>query len=294
MVVGGKELGPVEPEGKPRRVCVVTSVIGRRGEDDAAMPELARLFAGDGDDVTLVWVPGPDAPSSEVVATHRGELEAASIRLQVLDRSDQLLPWLATPESRSAALLHYLERSGHDLVYAPLEGGLPYFTLLAAETAAFAAPPIVAVAHAPSEWADEADKAFMDSTEAIAVAHMEKYCAEMADSTVCASAALRKWMLSRGWKVRKATVAPLLRDPRDAAGARTPIARKSASELVVLAGWRVRDGLTLLCDALDTLAPTAPEGLTVTAFGPFGRIMGEHSGGLLLRRAERWPFKLNL
>ncbi|TIT26771.1 MAG: glycosyltransferase family 4 protein [Mesorhizobium sp.] len=213
MVVGGKELGPVEPEGKPRRVCVVTSVIGRRGEDDAAMPELARLFAGDGDDVTLVWVPGPDAPSSEVVATHRGELEAASIRLQVLDRSDQLLPWLATPESRSAALLHYLERSGHDLVYAPLEGGLPYFTLLAAETAAFAAPPIVAVAHAPSEWADEADKAFMDSTEAIAVAHMEKYCAEMADSTVCASAALRKWMLSRGWKVRKATVAPLLRDP---------------------------------------------------------------------------------
>ncbi|WP_189414064.1 hypothetical protein, partial [Mesorhizobium sp. M00.F.Ca.ET.217.01.1.1] len=89
MVVGGKELGPVEPEGKPRRVCVVTSVIGRRGEDDAAMPELARLFAGDGDDVTLVWVPGPDAPSSEVVATHRGELEAASIRLQVLDRSDQ-------------------------------------------------------------------------------------------------------------------------------------------------------------------------------------------------------------
>ncbi|WP_189555027.1 glycosyltransferase, partial [Mesorhizobium sp. M1C.F.Ca.ET.204.01.1.1] len=63
---------------------------------------------------------------------------------------------------------------------------------------------------------------------------------------------------------------------------------------VVLAGWRVRDGLTLLCDALDTLAPTAPEGLTVTAFGPFGRIMGEHSGGLLLRRAERWPFKLNL
>ncbi|MET3520384.1 DUF6212 domain-containing protein [Mesorhizobium abyssinicae] len=294
MVVGGKELGPVEPGGKPRRVCVVTSVIGRRGEDDAAMPALARLFAGDGDDVTLVWVPGPDAPSSEVVATHRGELQAASIRLQVLDRSDQLLPWLATPESRSAAVLHYLERSGHDLVYAPIEGGLPYFTLLAAETAAFVAPPIVVVAHAPSEWADEADKAFIDSTEAIAVAHMEKYTAEMADSTICASAALRKWMLSRGWKVRKATVAPLLRDPRDAAGARTPIARNSASELVVLAGWRVRDGLTLLCDALDILAPTAPEGLTVTAFGPFGRIMGEHSGGLLLRRAERWPFKLNL
>ncbi|MBA1142212.1 DUF6212 domain-containing protein [Mesorhizobium neociceri] len=260
------------------------------------MVELARLFAEDGDDVTLLWVPGRDAASlGEEAARHR-DLESASVRLEILDKSDQLLPSLATPESRSAAVLHYLERSGHDLVYAPLEGGLPYYTLLAVETAAFAAPPIVVVAHAPEEWEHEADKAFMDSTEAIAVAYMEKYCAEMANRTICVSAALRQWMLSKGWKVKKAIVTPMLplQDRLGPAGARPSIATRSARELAVLAGWRFRDGLTLLCDALDIIAPTAPKELTVTAFGPFGKIMGEHSGGLLLRRAEQWPFKLNL
>ncbi len=285
--------GGRQSEGKPRRVCVVTNAIDH-GDEDGAMVELARLFAEEGDDVTLLWVPGRNAPA-EVAARHR-ELEAASVRLEVLDKSDQLLPSLTTPESRSAAVLHYLERSGHDLVYAPLEGGLPYYTLLAVETAAFAAPPIVVVAHAPEEWEHEADKAFMDSTEAIAVAYMEKYCAEMANRTICASAALRQWMLSKGWKVKKAIVTPMLplQDRLGPAGARPSIVAGSARELAVLAGWRFRDGLTLLCDALDIIAPTAPKGLTVTAFGPFGKIMGEHSGGLLLRRAERWPFKLNL
>lgn len=292
MAVGGTERRPSK-ESKPRRVCVVTNAIDHGGED-AAMAELARLFAEDGDDVTLLWVPGRNAPAEEA-ARHR-DLEAASVRLEILDKSDQLLPSLTTPESRSAAVLHYLERSGHDLVYAPLEGGLPYYTLLAVETAAFAAPPIVVVAHAPEEWEHEADKAFMDSTEAIAVAYMEKYCAEMANRTICASAALRMWMLSKGWKVKKAIVTPLLplQDRLGRAGARPSVVTTSARELAVLAGWRFRDGLTLLCDALDIIAPTAPEGLAVTAFGPFGKIMGEHSGGLLLRRAELWPFKLNL
>lgn len=295
MAVGGKAQTPSKSEGKPRRVCVVTNVIDQGGED-ATMVELARLFAKDGDDVTLLWVPGRDAASLEEEAAHHRDLEAASVRLEILDKSDQLLPSLATPESRSAAVLHYLERSGHDLVYAPLEGGLPYYTLLAVETAAFAAPPIVVVAHAPGEWEHEADKAFMGSTKAVAVAYMEKYCAEMANRTICVSAALRRWMLSKGWKVKKAIVTPmlLLQHRLGPAGVRPSTATRSTRELVVLAGWRFRDGLTLLCDALDIIAPTAPKGLTVTAFGPFGKIMGEHSGGLLLRRAERWPFKLNL
>lgn len=295
MAVGGKEQTPSRSEGKPRRVCVVTNAIDQGGED-ASMVELARLFAEDGDDVTLAWVPGRNASSPGEEEARRRDLEAVSVHLEILDKSDQLLPSLATPESRSAAVLHYLERSGHDLVYAPLEGGLPYYTLLAVETAAFAAPPIVVVAHAPEEWEQEADKAFMGSTEAIAVAYMEKYCAEMANRTICVSAALRQWMLSKGWKVKKATVTPMLplQDRLGPAGARPSIATRSAKELVALAGWHFRDGLTLFCDALDIIAPTAPKGLTVTAFGPFGKIMGEHSGGLLLRRAERWPFKLNL
>ncbi|RRI05964.1 glycosyltransferase [Mesorhizobium tamadayense] len=298
MAVESKLNKPLGPDGGRRRICVVTQAIRRDADiDDTTAPgELARLFAENGDDVTLLWVAGRDAPSTDEAAAHRAEFEAASVKLEVLDRSDQLLPSLTTPESRSAALLHYLERSNHDLVYAPLEGGLAYYTLLAAETAAFAPPPIIVFAHAPEEWVHEADKALMESIEAIAIAYMERYCAEMADRTICASATLRRWMLSKGWKVRKAAVMPML--PLSAgigrAGAQPAPRRENARELAVFSGARFRDGLTLLCDALDLLAPSAPAGLTVTAFAPFGKIMGEHSGGLLVRRAEKWPFKLKL
>ncbi|PBC02996.1 DUF6212 domain-containing protein [Mesorhizobium sp. WSM3860] len=296
--MAGSKLKPLGPGGERRRICVAAQAIRRDADiDDSTMPdELARLFAENGDDVTLLWVAGRDVPSTEEVAARRAEFEAASVKLEVLDRSDQLLPSLATPESRSAALLHHLERSSYDLVYAPLEGGLAYYTLLAAETAATALPPVVVFAHAPEEWVHEADKSFMASTEAISIAYMEKYCAETADRTICASAALRKWMLSKGWKVRRAAVMPMVplsAGIGPAAALPTPD-RGDAREIAVLSAARFRYGPTLLCDALDILAQSAPEALTVTAFGPFGKIMGEHSGGLLLRRAEKWPFKFKL
>ncbi len=295
MAVESKQEKPSTPRGEPRRICVVTQALGLDADGDALAPvELARLFASEADDVTLLWVVGPEAPSDEEVAARRREFGAASIDLRILDRSDQLLPSLASPESRSAALLHYLEQSRHDLVYVPLEGGLAYFTLLAVETGAFAAPPIIVFACATEEWVDEADKAFMGSTEAITIAHMERYCAERADNLLCASAALRKWMLAKGWKVRKAAVMPILPlSPGIVGGfARPVLESEQARELTVFASARFHDGLSLLCDALDLLAPLAPADLTLAAFAPFGKIMGEHSGGLLLRRAGNWPFKL--
>lgn len=297
MAVESKLGKPLIPQGARRRICVVTHAVGHDADGDPQVSvELARLFAGEAEDVSLLWVVGQEVPSADEVAACRRELAAAAVDLRVLDRSDQLLPSLASPESRSAALLHYLERSDHDLVYVPLEGGLAYFTLMAVETGAFAAPPIVVFARTPEEWAHEADKAFMESAEAIAIAHMERYCAERADRTLCASASLRKWMLAKGWKVRKASVVPVLPlSPGIGGGAVRPMLESEpARELTVFSSARLRDGLTLLCDALDLLAPSAPANLTLTVFAPFGKIMGEHSGGLLLRRAGNWPFKLKL
>lgn len=295
MAVESKQEKLSMPQGAPRRICVVTYAVDQDADGNPQVSaELARLFASEADSVTLLWVVGPEVPSVEEVAARRREFEAASVDLRVLDRSDRLLPSLASPESRSAALLHYLEQSRHDLVYVPLEGGLAYFTLLAVETGAFTAPPIIVFACATEEWVHEADKAFIGSTEAIAIAHMERYCAERADRMLCASAALRKWMLAKGWKVRKAAVMPVLPlSPVINGGAARPVLEgEQARELTVFASARFHDGLSLLCDALDLLAPLARADLTVAAFAPFGKIMGEHSGGLLLRRAGNWPFKL--
>ncbi|OWK20537.1 hypothetical protein AJ88_29915 [Mesorhizobium amorphae CCBAU 01583] len=34
--------------------------------------------------------------------------------------------------------------------------------------------------------------------------------------------------------------------------------------------------------------------LAVTVVGAFGHVLGEHSGGMIVRRAQQWPFKLKL
>ncbi|TIO83305.1 MAG: hypothetical protein E5X98_09245, partial [Mesorhizobium sp.] len=67
-----------KPEGGRRRICVVTPAIRRDADkDDASAPgELARLFAEDGDDVTLLWVAGRDVPSTDEVAARRAEFGA--------------------------------------------------------------------------------------------------------------------------------------------------------------------------------------------------------------------------
>jgi GT2 family glycosyltransferase len=280
-----------------RRVCVVTRRIAdaHHPDETVALCELAKLFASTGDDITLLWAPASAPPASSEAAKLKLDFQRThAIRLEILQKSDQLLPNLSTAESRSAALLHHLEDHAYDLVYAPLEDGLAYYPLLAVETGVYDAPPIIVVAHAPQQWAAEADKVFPTSTQQIAVAHMERYCAEAATRLVCASVALRAWMVAKGWRVKRAIIAPPLLPDLGLPERNPDIVDDGSDEVVLLAGTRFRDGLTLFCDALDRLAATTRRKLVITAFGPFDRILGEHTGGLLLRRARRWPFRLNL
>lgn len=281
-----------------RKICVIVAALDEAlaTEGDHALSRIARLLAGR-DNVTLLWVPTWEGrPGTHTAARWHAMFAEAGVELVVLQSSDQLLPGLSTPESRSAAVLHHLQRSSYDLVYAPLEGGLLYFMLMAAETGVFDAPMNVLVAHAPQEWANHADRVFIPTLDGIAVRHMEKYCAEMSDGLVCSSDLLRNWMLSRNWSVERAIVArlPLPHDSLPPADTRPSIGSAAGKELVLLAGPKFRDGLTLFCDALDVMATSLPQETVVTAFGPFASIMGEHTGGLLLRRAEKWPIRLNL
>lgn len=65
-------------------------------------------------------------------------------------------------------------------------------------------------------------------------------------------------------------------------------------EIVHVSHALIGSDIALFCDALDILArdKAQTQNLTVTFAGPFESVLGEHSGGLVLKRARSWPFRI--
>ncbi len=285
----------------PPRICLVTrEIVGpEKGDDEiGAINGLAQALSSAGNDVTLLWTPWRTEVSDEELTKRRQHCAYNHlIHLDVLEKSDRLLPLLWTIESQSLALYHYLSGQQFDAVIVQLEGGLAYYSLLAIETGVFHnPPPIIVVAHAPLDWSGEADRFFLGGIGQVTTAFMEKYCAEQAEHLACSSTELLAWMRRKDWKVSKSAkvIAPLV--PWEW----RPIVQDELTtltqidEIVLLTGPKYSEGAALFCDAVDSLVKAGVRDLTITAFGPFGRILGEHTGGMVLRRSKRWPYSLKL
>jgi len=283
-------------------LCIVTRDLAKaeKGDDEiGAICGLAQVLSAAGNDVTLLWAPWRTEVSDAELSRKRHHYSYYHlINLEVLVSAERLMPQLWTVESQSLALFHYLRERQFDAVIVQLEGGLAYYSLLAIETGVFAnAPPIIVAAHAPMEWSGEADRFFLGGIGQVTTAFMERYCAENSPHLVCSSAELLDWMKGKGWRVAKTAQALASLVPWEWRAGRDWSPPKKATridELVLLATPKFREGITLFCDAIDQLAKSGVTNLTVTAFGPFGRILGEHTGGMLVRRARRWPFSLKL
>ena len=154
------------------------------------------------------------------------------------------------------------------------------------------------VAHSPIQWLSESDRYFLGHWDHVAVAHMEKLAVGLSDRLICLSKNILSWMKSHSWKLPDIvnTLPPLAPEQWRL---RTDVQTKRAitercDEIALLGGPDYRDGLTLFCDAVDELAKTDIERVKLTAFGPFAQYLGEHTGGMLLRRARRWPFDVQI
>lgn len=287
----------------PLKICIVTRQLHGWDEPNEAMAAtvgLAQYFAAQGDTVTLLWVP----PFESVDDTRAYKLTQYFfnnhlIRLEILKSSPHMLPILWGTEKSSAAVYYHLKEQSFDSVYFALEGGLGYYTILAKELGLFEPRPRLHVlANAPIAWQAAADRHFLEDLAQVTIAHMERYCAEQADNLICSSSYLLGWMKQEGWSIAKnASALPPLRPFEwkllsDAVAIRDP--DEPVDELVFFAGPEFHRGLTLFCDALDALAKKHTGRLTVTLMGRFGRILGEHTGGMVVRRARRWPFDLKI
>ncbi len=288
---------------RPKNICIVTGDLMEWGpyvEVGASVAAIAETLVSQGDEATILWVPGlQQIDEEEITRIKNYYYDQFLITVEVLAASTGLPPNLEHLEGRSAAVYYFLKEHAFDAVYFSLEGGLAYYTMIGKEMGLFApSPTLVIIAHSPIQWLSESDRFFFRQWNQVAVAHMEKLSVELADRLVCVSNHIKEWMITRGWKLpdRVDVLPPLAPTPRrlraDFQVTRT--VAEPCDEIVLLAGPEFRDGLGLFCDAVDELAKAGLPRLKLTAFGPFGQHLGEHTGGMLLRRARRWPFDVQI
>jgi glycosyltransferase involved in cell wall biosynthesis len=294
---------PIEREvsrGNP--VCIVTTDIALHNvleETSISMVALAQMLAKTGNDVTLLWVPRDGLKKVHEAATSiEYFLTAHGIKLELFRHADENVSEYYNPEFRSFGIYKYLKQGKFDSVYFPLEGGLPYYSLLGKETGVFQHKPrLIVVAHSPLEWQEQADRFFLGNSEQAKIAFMEKYCAQEPDKLICISSGLLRWFREKNWTLpTDCRVAPALtptewRQTDDAEGG---LGGLQPREIVLIASHRFRDGMTLFCDMLDEIANQDADDLRITAVGEFGQILGEHTGGMLVRRGRQWRFPIRL
>ncbi|TGP57160.1 glycosyltransferase [bacterium M00.F.Ca.ET.230.01.1.1] len=309
MSVGSKTGAPSAPKRssshKTRRVCVVSEVeFGSTVTADpgSATYALAQHLAKIGETVTLLWVPSPvgsQPDEQEIARLAKWCFDNFLVRLELLPPSPELLRGLESSDKNSVAVYHFLKQNTFDVVYFALEGGLAHFPAVAKRTGVFPDPPILVVlAHEPLMWDLEANAKAIERKEQMTVAHMERTSAETCDHLVVTGQSLLDWMIKAGWKLSTSHQIATPLEPEEWRSNFTVDhyrpRQRPAAELVHFSGTETRSGLTLFCDALDRLADSGVTDLAVTIVGAFGHVLGEHSGGMVVRRARQWPFKLKL
>lgn len=290
---------------KPRNVCVVSEVaFGSTVTADpgSATYALAQHLAKIGDTVTLLWVANPlgsQPDEQEIARLAKWCFDNFLVRLELLPSSPELLRGMESSDKNSVAVYHYLKQNAFDVVYFSLEGGLAHFPTVAKRTGVFPDPPaLVVLAHEPLMWKLEANARAVERKEQMTVAHMERMSAETCDHIVVTGQSLLDWMTKAGWKLPASRHIATPLEPEEWRSDFTldryrPRDRPTA-EVVHFSGTEARSGLTLFCDALDRLADAGVTDIAVTIVGAFGHVLGEHSGGMIVRRARQWPFKLKL
>ena len=159
-----------------RNICIVAPHLIDHGplhETAGAMTGLARVLSAAGNRVTLLFVPEFNTVDDGGINFLKDYFyDNHLVELEVLLEARDLLPSLTYPQKKSVAVYYYLKDKGFDGVYFALEGGLSYYSLIAADTGMFAErPEIAVVAQSPLMWLGEADRFFLRNVDELSVHH---------------------------------------------------------------------------------------------------------------------------
>ena len=281
------------------RICVVCKELVAEdilNEDVICIIALAQRLALAGGNVTILWVPKQRPSAEEIENTIVAYRDSYSIKVDLYEHTDETIYKSNLANHVSLGIYTYLKKHNYSVAYIPLEGGMAYYTLLGKETGVYGSgPKIKVIATAPQEWSFNADRYFYWSIDQLKIDFMEKYCALQADTLICTSAPLHDWLTKKNWKLSpNSQILPALSptDWNEQPYHDGNVATKAAREIILVASPHFRDGITLFCDVLDHLNSLTTEDLTITVLGGFYRILGEHTGGMFVRRGRRWKFRL--
>ena len=288
------------PDNGGNGICVVCRELASSDIlNDAVICMIAfvQKLALAGGKVTILWIPAGQPNPEEIEKAISLYRDTFSINVALYDRAGENILYLSDASTHlSYGLYTYLKNNDYSVAYIPLEGGLAYYTLLGKETGVYKKGlKINIIASAPLEWALEADRMFFWSPDQLKVNFMEKYSVQEADKLICTSAALRDWMKAKRWKLcSDCDILPALTPSQwnEQPEFGRPAPGKNAREIVLIASPRFRDGMTLFCDVLDRLSNITDGDLMVTIPGSFYQMLGEHTGGMFVRRGRRWKFRL--
>ncbi len=284
-------------------LIVVRELYGAGGISDAGanLRGMAEAIAETGCPTTILWVPEYEQQQRMDVAVRDWHIEKLKknflIDLEILTDVPELSPHLSFPEKASLATYYWIKKQFFDEVYFAVEGGLSYYTLVAMELGLYSPPgPISVLVHSPLEWLAETEKRYLTSIPELALVHMERYAIEYAPNRIFFSKYMENWCVSKGWKLlgKSQFLFPLQPQELRVSSPRTKPAFGKSNEINLgfWPGWEFRSGAVALYDALDKVSAAGAKNFVLNCFGNFSQILGEHTGGMLIRRARNWPFKI--
>ena len=289
-----------EGSGTVKRICIATpDILGpvKNGGIGTAYHHLARLLAEQGHEVVVAYV--------NRNATHEGPMEQAralyagfGIAFEPVVPRAGARTELARVPAPAWALLEWLRARERpfDLVHVPDWHGTGYGALLAkSQGLAFGETHFVVMGHSPSLWATEGSRQLVSSERELGWVFMERRSVELADTAICPSAHLLRWMREAGYAMPERSFVwpnPFPVPDRSPAGESARAARDGAplQEVVFFGRLEPRKGLVLFVDAIERLVRRGRAPARVTFLGgPSPRIDGP---GLIRDTAEGWPVEV--
>ena len=296
----------VQP-GEMKRVCIATpDILGpvKNGGIGTAYYHVARFLSERGHEVVIAYV-NRNASNAGLMEETRAFYAGFGVAFEPivpqLPADKGTLAWVSAPTWTLLEWLRARERP-FDLVHVSEWQGLGYGPLLAKlQGLAFGATHFVVKGSSPTLWQVEGNRQLLSTEQELGWVFMERRSVELADTVICGSAHLLKWMSDAGYALpARSFVWPNVfpaPDPSPEA-ATERVARDGArlDEVVFFGRLEPRKGLTLFIDAIDRLVRRARAPARVTFLG--GTFLGALSrrfNGLrhIQDRARRWPITVH-
>jgi glycosyltransferase involved in cell wall biosynthesis len=285
---------------RPLNICIASpEFIGpaNHGNTGIAYTALAQALAATGHQVTCLLL-GASDPATAAWQRWVEKYKSDGLALVALPRitaSDLVAP---SHLIKSYEAYHWLKRNDRfDIIHFPDRQGPGYHTLTAKHHGlAFGHTTICVGLHSMTAWLKAAEP--VSDLAEVDTEFMERRAVALADAVVSPSHYLLNWIADGHWEMpgQRYVQQNFLR-PSAARPAEPPVVPHlhDIAELVYFGTLEPRKGITLFCDALDSIPSAIAEKIqSVTFLGKETIIDGVPARIYVQRRAQQWPFPFQI